>query len=58
MSCPKCNASAPLCETTRIDDKRVRIKCSKCGLNEVRDERNLPLLTEVPSLPTGRALSS
>lgn len=49
MDCPKCHQKEIVIE--HIDDKRKKLKCGACGFFEVRDERNLPMLVEVPTSP-------
>jgi len=49
MNCPKCQAPGALVEGS-ADGKTETVKCQKCGLNETRDKRGKPLLTE--QLPT------
>lgn len=55
MGCPKCENSQLLEES--IDENTKRVKCGKCGFNEIRDSRNAPLLTEVPRTPGDSLLS-
>jgi ribosomal protein S27AE len=43
MKCPKCGHPEVLVETLKQGDKRM--KCSKCGLNEVQDKDGRKLLT-------------
>ena len=52
--CPKCGAKQ-LMEMT-LGPKTKKVVCHKCGFTEMRDDRNLPLLTEVPSSPTSSLL--
>lgn len=51
MNCPKCDAPQVLVED--LGEGHKRIKCSKCGLNEVqdRDGRKLLLDTREPGTP-------
>jgi ribosomal protein S27E len=44
MKCPDCGNPQVLVESTPAGDKRV--KCSKCGLDEVRDSQGRRLLTD------------
>ena len=53
MICPKCQEPGVLVEGS-ADGKTERVKCQKCGLNETRDKRGKPLLTE--QLPSRRFL--
>ena len=46
MNCPQCNEPGCLVESSP-DGKTEKIKCQKCGLNEVRDKQGRKLLTEV-----------
>ena len=46
MNCPQCNAPEVLVESSP-DGKTEKLKCQKCGLNEVRDKAGRKLLTEV-----------
>lgn len=49
MQCPKCGKQQLV--ETRLDTKTKKVVCKDCGFTETRDDRNLPLLTEVPSAP-------
>jgi uncharacterized metal-binding protein (TIGR02443 family) len=55
MKCPKCGHPDTLVEALEKGDKRV--KCSKCGLNEVRDKEGRKLLVS-ESGGSGRLLLS
>lgn len=47
--CPKCGSAEIVVES--MSAKTKKIKCSKCGLSEVRDLQERKLLTE--QLPAG-----
>ncbi len=47
MKCPSCNADGVLVEN--LGEGRKRVRCSRCGLNEVKDGEGRKLLNEVPS---------
>lgn len=49
MKCPKCGKDH-LTES-RVDANTKQVSCKDCGFVETRDDRNLPLLTEVPAVP-------
>ena len=56
MHCPKCASTQVLAE--RLDERRTKYKCASCGFNEVRDERGIPLLMEVPRTTEATLLNS
>jgi transcription elongation factor Elf1 len=49
MRCPKCGKEHLV--ETRLDTSTKKVVCKDCGFSETRDDRNLPLLIEVPSAP-------
>jgi ribosomal protein S27AE len=55
MKCPSCNAEGVLVES--LQEGKKRIKCTKCGLNEVRDREGRKLLLDAPSTRTDTLLS-
>lgn len=55
MKCPSCGTEGVLVES--LQEGKKRIKCQKCGLNEIRDRDGRKLLLDTPAVQRDPLLS-